>query len=256
MKNNFFFKRILQNVRGFTLLEILLALGILSTLLFLCINLLTKQIDQRDKLTSKEQALRLGHNVLKRMFYDLKQAFLVDPDDLVHFNFKDTNIKPYFSYLDKDLIFFSTSYRSIIKNTPESNISTIRYQVVSREGVSTLVRTEDLGLKESITQPNVGVTEELISHVKNFEVECWDGGKYVKVWDSEETTSQDVIPKMVKVNLSYEYKMEKEIIRFEDASKPSSSSLQTFSLSFVVYLENSQGRKELKSTSKEGYTWQ
>ena len=247
--------RLTSSQSGFTLLEVILALGLLGILMFFCMNTIIRQIDNRDRIATKEQTLQVANTVMKRIFNDLKHAFVLKKDQNMDYFIEGQGQKPFFSYLDSDLAFFTTNFRSVVKNTPESNIANVRYftEKDSVSGKLKLMRTEDIVLKNSIKDRTTGKTQEMLPDISKFEVSLWDGGQFIKQWDSNEASFDGMMPKMAKIILEF---FPDDLRERKDAKEEKKAEPEPFKLSSIVYLMSAAGQKEPRPVVQDGYIWQ
>jgi general secretion pathway protein J len=77
---------------------------------------------------------------------------------------------------------------------PSSDVQAVRYSVIEKEGVLTLAKeSKDLYLKVKSSPFPV------IENIEAFQVECYDGSKWVKTWD---TALRPLLPESVRVTVT------------------------------------------------------
>ena len=225
--------------KGFTILEMIIVLAILGSLMLLCLQVLTRQTAHRDVIVRRDTLIREAHRALKLLSHDLEHGFVYPKDKEFFYQADQQTRKPVFFNGSNELIFFTTGYRSLEKDTPESNIAAVRYVLKRESSDSVVLRTIDPVMKEPISNADVGQTEAILHHVNRFEIELWDGGQYVKQWDSDGSDFQGLIPKMVKVTIETQFEKD-----------------PPFKLSTIVYLKQTKGLQEARPIVQEGYIWQ
>ncbi|MDH7499581.1 MAG: prepilin-type N-terminal cleavage/methylation domain-containing protein [candidate division NC10 bacterium] len=158
---------------GFTLLEVLLALALLSLLLgalYSTFFLSHKAMEGMDESLVKLQECRMALDTLCR---EIESA----ADSRVG---KD----PLFKIEDRDFHGKQTSrltFRTFSPLIPGA--STISYYVEEREGRLTLLKRLHSPYRAGTEEEGVEVVEDIAA----FLVEAWDGSRWVKTWDVSET---------------------------------------------------------------------
>lgn len=205
MRDSYFNTFPIKGEAGFTLIELLIALALLVILtgaLYGTYFSVTSarerggaRIEQRRELSSTLGKL---HDELASSYY--KKAAQTDPQ-------KEAQASPAYHFVVEDrdsfgkpasLLQFTSLLPPRVDPAPSSDIAVTRYSVQEREEGETLslVReSRDLYLDHSVKSQPYPVVEE----IEGFLVECWDGGKWVKTWDTALTGR---IPMKVKVTLT------------------------------------------------------
>ena len=175
--------------KGFTLLELLIALAlfaILSTALYGTYFSLMRGRESATTGMESRRELRITLDMLRR---ELSSAYYNRTNKRLHFVVEDRDIfgKPA-STLD-----FTAISAPCGGSLPTSDLVTLRYQPVEKEKKIVLGRVvKDL----FVTQEPARYPQ--MDEVEGFLVECFDGGKWVKSWD---TAVNIGLPKSVRVTV-------------------------------------------------------
>lgn len=175
--------------RGFTLLELLIALALLTILSSAIYGTYFALMRGRESATAGMESRRELRVTLDMLRRELNSAWYNRSNKRLHFVVEDRDIfgKPA-SALDFTAI-TPPSHTSF----PASDMVTLRYQPVEKEKKLLLGRKiRDVFMTdEPVRYPQM---EEL----EGFLVECYDGGKWVKSWD---TSINMGLPKSVRVTV-------------------------------------------------------
>jgi general secretion pathway protein J len=187
---------IARNNSGFTLLEVLIAvvlLGILSAALY---GSYFGVIRARDRASSGMESRReLGAtlDLIRREVSSAQFDRTVDKQHLLKF-----------VVLDRDNFGAMASILELTTLAPpdgrtrsESGIVVVKYQMANKDKKRILTRQERDLFSEESTTPAYPQMEQ----INAFLVECYDGSKWVKVWD---TAINGALPKDVRVTVQVE----------------------------------------------------
>lgn len=240
--------------QGFTLLEIILALGILATIGVMTINVLSGQIAMRRKISEINTEYHALNMAMQRVYTDLKGAYLSDPQNMASLNLFNRQVSPQFSYLHDNLIFSIQNFQSYTRNSNQSNLAFVRYYTDKDPNDSQkqqLIRVVDTEMKDKIEGKDIGTASVLLPDLAKFQIFFWNGNAFLDSWDSTTGESQNTLPKLVKVHI------ESYLPQDPDAKKTEKSeSRQTIKLETIVYLPNSAGKKESTTPQWQEYKWQ
>lgn len=178
-----------SNRQGFTLLELLLALAITTLVLaaaYTTLFSLSRAQEQAAHGMEQRRALRNSLDLLRR---ELSSVLLKAGDQRFRFMVQDRDFygKP------------ASTIQYATLAPPSEGISSdlvrVRYQT-TEDGSSLLLQRASQGLFVT-TEGNSGYP--LLSNLEGFLVECYDGSKWVKTWDTTLTSS---LPKMIRVTVT------------------------------------------------------
>lgn len=175
--------------KGFTLLELLIALALLSILSSAIYGTYFSLMRGRESATAGMESRRELRVTLDTLRRELNSILYNRTDKRLHFVVEDRDVfgKPA-SALD-----FTTITPPSLNSQPTSDMATLRYQLVEKEKKLLLGRQiKDIFMAEET--PRYPQMEEL----EGFLVECYDGGKWVKSWD---TSINMGLPKSIRVTI-------------------------------------------------------
>lgn len=254
---------------GFTLIEIILAIGIIASLSIYAVNALSNQVETRNKLQRSNEAIHAAHAAMMRLSDDLRHAYLLSGnEEQVARSNSDLIGRPMFVLNNTPRLFLMIqSNQSLTANRPESNLAYAQYVVCPDSSASStvckssesgssakqLVRIVDTGLKKvSDDAVLTGNSQVLVSDLKELKFSAWNGQDFLPEWNTEKSDFGKKLPKMVKVELS--------IFLPEDATVQQaraenlggvSSERPSLALSTIVYLMYSVGQPDLKEGKSE-----
>ena len=202
---------------GFTLVEVLISMGILVSLVIAVAQMMQSSFDVRENLSLEyrtSHGFRIG---MRKVIHDLQHAYIIATDDVRHVESakKQTIFLLEKGSLDDTLRMTFRAHSPIRKNEPESDVSYVVYQVKEVEGKRHLFR----GVSGRI--PDVfGDLEEmeiLVKDIISFRIEPHNGdGWHRDRWDSQNRDTRNKLPQMVRVILEaydFEENVEKERLR-------------------------------------------
>jgi general secretion pathway protein J len=170
----------MSNNRGFTLIELLMALALLVILSGALYGTYFSVIAARDKGGQRIEARRELSTTLGALHSELASAYKARMDTKTgrtHFVVEDRDSfgKP------ASLLEFTYLAPPRLSQVPSSDLTLVRYAVREKEGVLTLIReARDPYLDTSVKS----VPYPVMDVIEGFLVECYDGSKWVKTWDS------------------------------------------------------------------------
>lgn len=247
---------------GFTLIEIILATGILATICGFTITMIATQITNRNKLQAQDSTYHMMHVAMSHLYDDFRHI-LIKKEPAAYGTQQTSTVKYDLVWHGSTSIgqtyFITQNYRSYTSNSPQSNIAQIRYErrKDSTTNKDQLWRIVDTDLAESISLNEVGVPELLVDDLADFKVSFWDGTDFNSSgeWDSSQADYKDKLPKMVKIHLecfqpTTEGEKQRQELDASLAQEPRKVVLET-----IVYVLQSAGQEQVKSPALE-YKWQ
>ena len=243
---------------GFTLIEVLLAIGILTSLSFFTINALRAQIETRNRTELINQGQHAVHQAMTRVFDDLRHAFVLTKAEQV--DLSQTPIKPGLIARpsSKTWAFTTHAHQSLMAGTPESNTVVVGYQIKEDPKDTKrqiLLRRLDTVQKETIEKG--GVEQALLNDVKEFKLLFYTGEDFsAEEWDTTTSANEGLLPKMVKITIeAYAPQSDEDKQKRELAGADASPERATIKLESIVYVLSTRGAKELKQAARD-YKWQ
>ena len=194
----------MSNNKGFTLIELLLALALLVILTGALYGTYFSVMSARERGGERIEQRRELSTTLGKLHDELSSAFFKKVPDqngqaeqsvqILHFVVEDRDSfgKP------ASLLQFTAIAPPRVDPAPSSDILLVRYSVQEKEEGETLTlvrESRDPYLAASVKSSPYPVVDQ----IDGFLVECWDGGKWVKSWD---TALNGFLPKKVRVTLT------------------------------------------------------
>ena len=180
--------------RGFTLLEILIAVVLMSILAAALYGSYFSVVRSRDRAAEGMEARRELGVTLDLLRREIASSLYK----------KEDNNRLRFVVEDRDNFGKPASTLELTTILPPSNqlvrgsgISNVRYQIVEKDKQYILTRSERDIFSESTTVAAYPQMER----ISGFLVECYDGSKWVKSWNTSLNQSR---PKMVRITVQFE----------------------------------------------------
>jgi general secretion pathway protein J len=194
-------KRICADEKGFTLLELLIAMVLFSIILAAIYGsffLSHRAMTGLDESLLKLQECRTAIDVMTR-----------EGESILY---KSANASSLVKVEDKDFYGKQASRLTFTAFSPlSSGIELISYYVEEKDGVLTLFKKMDNPYKPD----NTAKGEELVEGVDSFAVEVNDGTKWVKTWDTSETKQA---PAEIRITITA--KIKDRPVSFFDTVRP------------------------------------
>jgi len=247
------FKISSSNQRGFSLLEVMLSLGILVTLSMALTSMLRANLDIRDALSQNNTVSHKLARVMEKIAVDLEHVYLLSDKDLERYgNPGIRQVKSVFQVTPgskgDEVRMTTLSHLPMKKDSKESDATYVVYRLEEDKdtGRTNLIRFETARVPEDFKEEGIG--RILARGISEFRVQAWRGDQWSKDrWDSTRSEWKNILPRMLRV----------EIAAWEDPADPESKSRSVYSddkesfarMKTIVYLMNSLGMKELRSGS-------
>ncbi len=194
-------KRTCRDEKGFTLLELLIAMVLFSIILSAIYGsffLSHKAMTGLDESLLKLQECRTAIDVMTR-----------EGESILY---KSINTSSLVKVEDKDFYGKQASRFTFTAFSPLSyGIVLISYYVEEKDGVLTLFKKMDNAYKPD----NTAKGEELIEGLESFSVEVNDGSKWVKTWDTSETKQPPL-----EIRITITAKIKDRPVSFFDTVRP------------------------------------
>jgi len=183
----------IQSNKGFTLIELLVALALLVILTGALYGTYFSVTSAREKGGARIEKRRELSTTLGKLHSELASAF-----------FSQQNGRTLFVVEDRDsfgkpasVLAFTYLAPPRVDPAPASDVTLVRYLIQEKEGVLTLTRESrdpymDKDKVKSYPYPVMDV-------VDGFLVECYDGSKWVKTWD---TMLRNSLPANIRVTVT------------------------------------------------------
>jgi general secretion pathway protein J len=193
--------------RGFTLVELMLAILILAILMTLVYGVVVSTVQAQERIEQISNTSEIGPAILAQVRADLEAAFIPVPPDA-----KAADAAPEFFLAldrkagegDRDRVDFVTAALAFgaDREGEEPKFQTVNetgYQVIdSREepGVGVLYRREDFGADADLLRG--GRLAEMYDRVVHFNLSFWDGTQWRPQWSAK---AERKLPLAVRVEL-------------------------------------------------------
>jgi general secretion pathway protein J len=187
--------RKMRNNRGFTLIELLIALALLVILAGALYGTYFSVVAAREKGGKRIEQRRELSTTLGKLHDELSSCFFNKNNARLHFVVEDRDSfgKP------ASLLQFTAVAPPRIDPAPASDVVLVRYSVLEKDdeqqGLSLQRESRDPYLDVKVNSVPYPVVDE----IEGFLVECWDGNKWVKSWD---TALNGYLPKQVRATLT------------------------------------------------------
>lgn len=183
--------------RGFTLLEILLALSVLSVILLLLLSAFTGAARVRETLSSRSRGFRQIRIVLDRIGTDLMGAFATSVREESALTVREDQLS---GMPAATLSFTAFQLPDGDRGHPPAEIVKIRYfPRIGADGVTLELHREQADLP--FVENKIPLRESRVADgLRGFRIELYDGTKWVKEWPAGGGTKTK-LPKKVAVTL-------------------------------------------------------
>jgi type II secretion system protein J len=245
-----------QQTSGFTLIEVLLGIGILATISMFAIQALSIQIEHRNKLEQRNAAYHAIHVAMSKLYDDFRNLYAT-PDSGRPGVLKQALVwKPG----GKTMYFTTHNYRSFMLNSPQSNLAQVRYSIKEDPkdpNKKQLWRVVDTDLQNSIEYEDTGTPQLLIDDLAKMEVLFWDGQDFSNLgeWDTTANTYANKLPKMAKIHLEAYMPVSETEKQLKDLDpQRAETERQKMTLETIVFLLRSGDQGQLKEPGGE-YKW-
>lgn len=192
---------------GFSLIEVIITLGILMSLTVAVASMLRAGFEVKDGLSQRARVIHRLSTVTLKISEDIQAAYYVNP--LTPYkNPTGRRTKGLFK-IEKNgasgdkLTLTTKTHRSIVAGAYESDTTLVVYELRdSKEapGRHDLYRGEWAVIPEDMkTEPPMRI---LARHIKSFGIEFWTGDKWSKdYWDTGRGDTRNKLPRLVKINV-------------------------------------------------------
>ncbi len=180
--------------RGFTLIEILLALALLAVVITLIQGTYSGTVKSRERSGAESRQLHTAALVLDRLANEISGAY-VDP--------ARPDATGLVLAVDGDghsVLAFTARLQPIPTIRPGGG-SEVSYFVEAEDDRVRLVRRESPDLDGNLEEG--GAPYPVVDDLVRFQVQCFDGEQWVEEWDSREREDGPVLPRAVSVELAW-----------------------------------------------------
>lgn len=194
--------------RGFTLIEVLLALAIFTVIGISTVRQIQQVMNTKNVAFQEIDAYNGMRTALSMMRQDLSQAFHVSYDDLsdetrTALSQGQPAAHTLFDGRKNELIFTSLSHRVYYSGTKECEQAEISYFLQHRRGenLPSLMKRESGWIDADLYQG--GAVYTVLENVSDLTFQYWDDKtqKWIDDWNSDGGTQRDRFPLAVRVKL-------------------------------------------------------
>lgn len=212
-----------RNARGFTLIEIMLALAILATIIALTWSTVSSSFRFRRATLDKFDRYRTVQQTMDRMSREISMAFLTNVGQVATNTQGEITYRTAFVGKDDELAFTSLAHVRTRYGEAASEQCEISYRIESQRGEDgdyhdNLVRREDAPIDD---EPEEGGTlYAMLRDVERVRFEYWDptreiaGDAWVRQWDAI-NDHEGQLPSRVRITLEVAHPLiERETLTF------------------------------------------
>jgi len=195
----------MRRARGFTLLEVVVAVGITAMMGVLIAAAFQSGYRAKELVEAEGERYRALRTGTERMAREISNAFVSDHYDTRRY--RDQNDRPTNFIGTRDRLLFSTmAHQRLYADAKESDQMVVEYftkTVPAPNGQSrmNLMRREDSLLDERMDR---GGTEDiLVENVKRIDFAYWDSDKkdWVDEWDTRRLEKKSILPVRVRFSI-------------------------------------------------------
>lgn len=212
-----------HNARGFTLIEVLLAIAILATLVVSVMGVMTSNLNLRNKSTKMTETHQMASMTLRRITGELASAFYVSDLSEELAQNREIRYRTIFEGERDEISFTTMGYMQRFSDEAAGDQAEITYRLENRRdrngrSRSVLVRREQAPIDDRPERG--GRVSVVLENVKSIRFEYWDpdreigGDAWVDQWDVKRD-DEERLPSRVKVTLEVEHPLrERETLKF------------------------------------------
>ena len=190
----------MRRAGGFTLIEVMIAVGITAAMAVMTVGSLRSMDRASDAARAQDERYAGARVALARLSREVTMAFLSDNFDANRYRDPPT----LFVGREDELTFSTMSHARLYRDAKESDQSIVAYRVDSdpdRSGERALFRREKPRLDD---EPDRGGRTDLVAdHVTSLKFQYWDVKRkeWVREWSTRSTDHQRELPQRVRIEL-------------------------------------------------------
>lgn len=181
--------------RGFTLLEVLLAMTLMALMIGLIQGTYSGTVKSRRRSAAEVQGVHAAALALDRIANELASAYssAAAPKATGVVGTADSN--------EVTTLSFTTSLPAVPGSQPAGGAEVGYFVEADSEGVYRLYRREDRDVDGDLLEG--GIPYEVLSGVTRFQALFYDGEEWVEEWDSRERSEPPILPLSVSVEIGW-----------------------------------------------------
>jgi prepilin-type N-terminal cleavage/methylation domain-containing protein len=238
--------------KAFTLLEVIITVGILSTMTIAAVSLLKSSLEMRKALSEKGVFAHRINTVMRILAKDIEHGWLLSTMvDQAQGRVRGTEPRSIFQFgstLDGLLQLTAASHTPLLVDAKESDISFVSYELKESTrypGRTALFRGAAPRVPDNFRDQLK--MDLLADSIKEVKIQAWTGDGFVSEWSSQKSDTRDKLPQMIQLTVIAWNEIPEE--GQEDVALQGGDSFLT-SFTTSVFLPYSSRLKELKSRSK------
>lgn len=196
----------MRPARGFTLLEVLFAVGVTAMMGVLIAAAFQSGYRAKELVEQEADRYRALRTGTDRMVREISAAFVSDHYDTRRY--RDQNDRPTNFIGTRDrLLFTSMAHQRLYADAKESDQMVVEYFTKSAPGPGgqqrlNLMRREDSLLDNRMDRG--GTEDVLVENVKRIDFAYWDSDKkdWVDEWDTRRVEKKSILPVRVRITIS------------------------------------------------------
>ncbi len=191
----------MKHQKGFTLIEVLVGVGILSIMCLLIFSTMNRVLNSKNRVENRDGLLHEVRIGLTKMTEDLSQAFVTNKamNGPLGKEVFISGMKGGEDHLD----FTTMGHFHYLKGTKDTDQAVIGYTLQKNDhGLYDLMRRETGRLSEKLDEG--GISFALIEDVKSLKLTYYDSNKkdWVSEWDSNQESVLGRLPMIIKIELT------------------------------------------------------
>lgn len=202
-----------HNARGFTLIEVLLAVAILATLIVAVMGVLTANLNMRHRSSEMSEVYQNTTMALRRMTSELNSAFYVSDLSEEMAENREIRYRSVFDGRRDELSFTTMSYMQRYTDEAAGDQAEITYRLENRrdrngKARQVLIRREQAPI--DARPERGGRLTVALENVKSLRFEYWDpdrevgGEAWVSQWDVKKD-DEERLPSRVRITIEVEH---------------------------------------------------
>ncbi len=193
--------------RGFTLLEIIVAVAITAAIGATIAAAFTSGFRAKELVESEAEQYRGLRTSLDRMVREIAAAFVSDRYDVRRYRDQSDRPTNFIGSRDR-LVFTSLAHQRLYADAKESDQMVVEYSVKTstKKGAHSqqdLMRRENPNVYGEDKMERGGVEDVLLEDVKRIEFSYWDSDQkdWVNDWDTRKLEKKSILPTRVRITL-------------------------------------------------------
>jgi len=184
---------------GFTLLEVLISVAILTAMSLLMYSGLHRSLEAKQRVEWKDESIHSTRIAMNKMSEDLAQAFTAN----ALLKGQDNRYETGFKGTAEGVDFSTFSHLHYAQDAKDTDSVTVGYSLQKNDaGLQDLYRRESTRLSEDLDKG--GDSYAILENVKSLKLSYYDSNKteWVSEWSTASVSAQGRLPQAVKIELT------------------------------------------------------